>query len=602
MSDTKKEKAKYTTWQVTWWSIKFAWKHIPGLTFIYTVLQVVSGFTALLQIGSLASVINIISVDPTNKALILTAIIKLIFFILLPQLLTVLQSYFDTLIRFALIRELTIYEVEQQSALDIATVESSAYQNLLRRAQEWGVFQFYRVLYNQIENLTNIVSVVFAAYILYKIDIRLVLLAVLSAIPSLFVQLKYGREIWGIWDMNAESRRKFFNRRGYFEKKETLVETKLWKIGNKFLSEIKEILYSFDKEIEKTEKKRTWAKVGAAVISVFASGVGLFIVVNLTVTGVILIGTLTYAFGAFRQFSTSISQFITFLTNQIEAARYSSYWLELFALVPVVTNDLNAQKPSWEKPPKIEFKNVSFVYPGTETHALKNLSFTIGSGEKIAIVGLNGAGKTTLIRLLARVYDPTKGEIVIDGIPLKNIALSHWHSVLAILFQDYGTYNFSVKEAIALSRGDEEMNIERVKTATEAGESKEFIEELPKQYDTLLWKGFQDGVELSKGQNQRIALSRMFYRDAFITVLDEPTAAVDALSEEKIFDRLEQLPEDRTVVLISHRYSTVRNADKILVMEHGKIIESGTHTELIKKDGNYAMLFAKQAAGYQEQE
>jgi ATP-binding cassette subfamily B protein len=265
-------------------------------------------------------------------------------------------------------------------------------------------------------------------------------------------------------------------------------------------------------------------------------------------------------------------------------------------------NTVGAIKPDWATPPTVEFKDVSFSYPETEKTILKHISFTVTPGEKLAIVGLNGAGKTTLIKLLCRVYDPTEGVILVNGVDLKEIDLDAWREYLGVLFQDFSNFQMTAKEAIAISRPNQPLDEEKVLWAAQMAGAAEFIEELPKKYDHLLWKGFKDGVELSKGQYQRMAVARILYRDAFISVLDEPTSAVDAIAEEKIFEVLETKMEGRTVVLISHRFSTVKNADKIAVIEHGELKELGSHKELMAKNGRYTELYNMQASRYLENE
>jgi len=216
-------------------------------------------------------------------------------------------------------------------------------------------------------------------------------------------------------------------------------------------------------------------------------------------------------------------------------------------------------------------------------------------------VGINGAGKTTLVKLLCRIYDPTEGQILVDGRDLKELDIDSWLHAIGVLFQDYSAYQMKVSEAIALGRSDEPVDMDRVKWAAQGSEAAEFIDEWEDGYDQMLGKQFEGGIDPSKGQLQKLALARALYRNPAILVLDEPTASVDAESEAKIFARLEALPKDKTVILISHRFSTVRTADKILVLKDGAVHELGSHAELMEKDGTYAKLFRLQAKGYGEE-
>jgi ATP-binding cassette subfamily B protein len=267
---------------------------------------------------------------------------------------------------------------------------------------------------------------------------------------------------------------------------------------------------------------------------------------------------------------------------------------------PKIASKKNAVRIDVGKPPLIEFRDVSFRYPGpTETPmVLHHLSFTIHPGEKIAIVGVNGSGKTTLIKLLCRVYDPTEGAILIDGVDLRDISLEDWQRAIGILFQDFPVYNLTIRESIGVGRISEPPDDERVKEAAKFSGADEFISD----YNQLIWKEFEGGIDLSKGQHQRLAVARMFYRNAAITILDEPTASIDAVTEEKIFSALERNLQGKTVILITHRFSTVKNADKILMLEHGIIIEMGPHRELMQRNGKYADLYTMQAKRYLENE
>jgi ATP-binding cassette subfamily B protein len=271
---------------------------------------------------------------------------------------------------------------------------------------------------------------------------------------------------------------------------------------------------------------------------------------------------------------------------------------------PRIVSKEQAVRLDISEPPLIEFDNVSFRYPAEEGEpplVLQQLSFTIKPGEKVAIVGVNGSGKTTLIKLLCRIYDPTEGNIFINGINLKDLSLEDWQSAIGILFQDFPVYNLSIRESIGVGRLDENgeqpaEKDEQIKLAAQYSGADDFI----KDYDQLIWKEFANGVDLSKGQHQRLAVARMFFRNAAVTILDEPTASIDAVTEEKIFSTLEKNMEGKTVILITHRFSTVKNADKIMLMEHGRLIEYGSHKALMQLDGQYAALYNMQAKRYLE--
>ena len=254
--------------------------------------------------------------------------------------------------------------------------------------------------------------------------------------------------------------------------------------------------------------------------------------------------------------------------------------------------------PNKPEPPILEFKDVVFKYPSTERDILKNFNLTIQSGEKVALVGENGAGKTTLIKLLLRFYDVTEGEILINGVNIKDVNLDEWHKCIGALFQDFIKYQFTFKENVYLGDLTKANEEKLLKEAIEKSGANKYLDTLPNGIDQIVGKMFEGGIDLSGGQWQKLALARAFFRDAPILILDEPTSAIDAKAEYEIFQNVQKLQKDKTVVIISHRFSTVRQADRILVLDDGKILEEGNHEELMKEKGLYAELFEIQAKGY----
>jgi ATP-binding cassette subfamily B protein len=274
-------------------------------------------------------------------------------------------------------------------------------------------------------------------------------------------------------------------------------------------------------------------------------------------------------------------------------------YLEFMSYPNTIKLPKNAELiPKNPNPPIIELKNVSFTYPDSERFILKDFNLTIKSGEKIALVGENGAGKSTLIKLLLRFYDVTDGEVFINGIPIKKIDLNEWYKKIGALFQDFIKYQFTFKENVIFGNLAKKDDLYALKDAIKKSGADGYVADLPKGVDQIVGKTFEEGVDLSGGQWQKLALARAFFRDAPILILDEPTSAIDAKAEYEIFERVQNLQKDKTVIIISHRFSTVRNADRILVLDQGRIVEEGNHEKLMNKKGLYAELFNIQAKGY----
>ncbi len=580
-------------------AIKNDRKNIIALIFFSILIAVIP----YIQNGLFGKLINLtISYKDglNNLKEIITATLFLILTTALPNIIGNLNSFIDTNFRFNIVRNLNLYFFKKIASLDIATVESPEYQELMQKAQERGNMSIYQFITFSITNLSNLIGVIVSFVILGFIDRNLLVYAFLGAIPALYTQMRYGKDVFWIWDLNSNNRRRYFNTRSHFEGIISLVELKLYQLSKKFISEIKQLLDSFDDELKKAERgKLIWEFLSIAIFFIFL-GAGIWRIINLAITGLLPIGTMLFAYTTYRGFKGTLADFFKRIGWVSEFSNYTEYWFKIDEIQPKIKdNEIGEIVDFSNKPPKIEFIGVSFRYSeNNQNYAIKNLSFTINPGEKIAIVGLSGAGKTTLIKLLCRVYDPESGSILINGKNLKDINLLSWQKQLGVLFQDFVSYEFTVKEAIALGNPEKELNEQKVKEAAKMARADVFIERLPKKYDQLIWKGFEDGVDLSKGERQRMALARVLYRESPITILDEPTASVDALAEQEIFETLEQLPKNRTVILISHRFSTVKNADNILVIEHGKLIEEGNHKKLIQNKERYAELYKIQADSY----
>jgi ATP-binding cassette subfamily B protein len=321
-------------------------------------------------------------------------------------------------------------------------------------------------------------------------------------------------------------------------------------------------------------------------------------IIGRTLTGHLSIGDLTFLAGSFRQLRSLLDGILTRFTSVSQGAIYLSDLFDFFQIKPRIQPAMNPLP--FPRPIKtgFTFEDVGFRYSYSERWANRHLSFTLHAGEKLALVGENGAGKTTLVKLLARLYDPTEGRILLDGIDLKEYDLTDLRRNIGIIFQDYLRYQMSLFKNIAVGNVEYQDSPERVERAAHQSLAGELVEKLPGRYDQPLGRRFNNGVELSGGEWQKVALARAYMRDAQLLILDEPTSALDARAEHEVFQRFADLTRGKTAVLISHRFSTVRMADRILVLDNGQLLEIGSHEELLAKSGRYAELFHLQAAGY----
>jgi ATP-binding cassette subfamily B protein len=375
-------------------------------------------------------------------------------------------------------------------------------------------------------------------------------------------------------------------------------EIKLFTLGDFFIERFSSLFGRYYREMRALVIRRYVAGAVWSMLTVLTSGLTFLYVAYRTLGGSISVGGLTLYVQAADGVSQAFGLLLGGLQSMYEHQLYLQTLFELLEFEPQVhapEHPIPIRRPIQQG---IEFRNVTYTYEGKDTPALNEVSFTIAPGETVAIVGHNGAGKTTLVKLLARLYDPQAGQVLIDGHDVREYDPDELRSEFGVLFQDYVSYQFSARENIGVGRIERLDDAPAIADAAFKSGASTVIEALPEGYETVLGKWFDGGVNLSGGEWQKVALGRAFMREAQILILDEPSAALDAKAEFELFSRLQQLAHGRTAIFISHRFSTVRRADRILVFEEGRLIESGTHEELIELGGRYAELFNLQAASY----
>jgi ATP-binding cassette subfamily B protein len=569
---------------------------IVGLVFIFILLSAIP----FLQSGSRGLLINELiktAGSGTITAYLFWLIVIFIFASIVRPLFSAFQVYLSKMFWFYLGEKMELDVLEKVSEMDVAVREDPKQNDLKNRVTE-NVWRVQNFVERQFFIFENIIEVAIASAIILFSNWWVFILILVGTVPELLVEARYGGGVWGIHSGKAEVRRRFWDLRGSLYSLSSTIELKIFQNIPYFLGAIRDLFKNFQDAEKKNDRKKLGMQIGSIVISQAATVFAIAWFIMQVVRGDLLIGTLTFILASISDLRMSLSGLFGNLGKQYADSLFVTDIFKFFDIKPAIQKRENGVKLNPRKTPEIIFENVSFSYPGATKPVLKNFSLKIRAGEKLAIVGINGAGKTTLVKLLCRFYDPTKGRILIDGHDLRDIDLESWYYELGIIFQDYGRYHFTVKEVIALGRNGKKSSLEKVKDAAQASEADIFIEEWERGYGQMLGKAFTGGVEPSVGQWQKLALARTFYRDPRILVLDEPTASIDAEAEAKIFEKLEALPKDRTTILISHRFSTVRKADKIAIIENGRLKELGSHRQLLKLKGTYARLFNIQAKGY----
>jgi ATP-binding cassette, subfamily B, bacterial len=446
--------------------------------------------------------------------------------------------------------------------------------------------------------LRSTVTLVSVIGVLASLSWWLVLLVVAVSVPSFIYQAKYSGQFFSLLTGRAPDQRRL-NYLSYLLTTDSPVkELRIFGLHGTLLERYRQIFAKFYKENRDLTVRRTSSQFALGALGTVVSGLTYIYVVLEVIAGRITVGGLTLYYQAFQQSQTQVSNILSGIGSTYENSLFLSNLFSFLAFapeLPVRPDPLPVPNPIREG---IVLDHVSFRYPGTEKWVLEDISFAIRPGETVALVGANGAGKTTLVKLLTRLYDPTEGSITIDGIDLRDFDPGELRSHAGVIFQDYVKYQLSAGENIGFGRIEAIEDTGRIeRSAIEAG-ADAVINALPQGYDTPLGRWFQDGQELSIGQWQKVALARAFMRDADLLILDEPTSSLDVRSEYEVFQAFDELTAAKMAVLISHRFSTVRMAGRIVVIEDGRVIENGTHDELILRGGRYYELFDMQAASY----
>ena len=507
------------------------------------------------------------------------------------QLVTSLQSDL-------LSNQISVMLMEKANALDLSYFENAQFYDKLESARREAGFrpgQMVNQLFGLLRSAVTLVSVI---GVLASLSWWLVLLVVAVSIPSLIYQTKYSGQFFALLTGRAPAQRQL-NYLGYLLTTDTPVkELRIFGLHRTLLERYRQIFATFYRENRDLTLRRSASQFALGAVAMVVTGITYVSVVLEVIAGRITIGGLTLYYQAFQQSQTQVSNLLSGIGSLYENSLFLSNLFAFLAFapeMPVRADPLPIPQPIREG---IVLEHVSFRYPGTEKWVLRDVSFAITPGETVALVGANGAGKTTLVKLLSRLYDPTEGRITIDGSDLRELDPAAWRARVGVIFQDYMKYQTTARENVGFGRVEAMADEERItRAAAEAG-ADTVIGALPQGYDTQLGRWFADGQELSIGQWQKVALARAFMRDADLLILDEPTASLDVRSEYEVFRAFDDLTEGKMAVLISHRFSTVRMASRIIVIEDGAVIENGSHDELILRGGRYAELFDLQAASY----
>jgi ATP-binding cassette subfamily B protein len=506
-------------------------------------------------------------------------------------------SLIDSLLSERVSNASSVRLMQHAAKLDLEDFEDAEFQDQLERArrQTSGRMTLMGQLFSQAQDIVTVVS--FAAGLIIYAPWLIVLL-LLALVPAFLGEAHFNAQSYSLDYARTPERRELDYVRQTAASVETAKEVKIFGLNTFLIDRYVRLATDFYAANRRLALRRaSWGGLFTAMGTIGYYLAYAYIVWR-TLTGDFSIGDLTFLAGSFRRLRTLLEGLLASFSSTAGQALYLD---DLFSFFEVKPEILSPDDPRPFPQPIRQgfvFEDVGFRYPGAERWAVRHLSFTLNAGEVVALVGENGAGKTTLVKLLTRLYDPDEGRILLDGHDLRQYDLDALRGNMGVIFQDFVRYNLSAADNIAVGRIEARDDRARIERAASRSQADEVIAKLPAGYEQMIGKRFRNGVELSGGEWQKIAIARAYMREAEVLILDEPTAALDARSEYEVFRRFKELSHGKTAILISHRFSSVRMADRILVLADGKVEAAGTHEELVSRPGRYAELFELQAAGY----
>jgi ATP-binding cassette, subfamily B, bacterial len=512
-------------------------------------------------------------------------------------LLTRAVDYSDSLLANRYTQHVSVRVMEQAAQLDLTTYENPVFYDRLERARvqatdRLAMIQLMGRLFQQV-----ITTLIFSVALVLASPWLLLLMA-FGVLPSFIGETHYAFLGYAKNFRQTPAKRQMDYLRQVAGSREGAKEVKLFGLNKFFTNRFQALANQIYKEDVTLSRSKLIVGGLLGVLGTLGYYGAYVYVIWRTLGGAYDLGQFSFLTGAIQQASSNLQQVFSTASGIADQALFLTDLIAFFDMKPTVDANPNGHPAPQPIQRGFEFRNVSFTYPGTDRTVLKNFSLTLSPGERIALIGENGQGKTTIVKLITRLYDPTEGQILLDGIDLREYSLEDLHRQIGVIFQDFMRYEMTARENIAVGRIDHLHQQDDIESAAHKSLADDVVAKLSNSYDQVLGRRFEGGVELSGGEWQKIALARAYLRDAQLLILDEPTAALDARSELEVFERFAELTQGKMALLISHRFSTVRMADRIVVLSGGRLIEEGNHKQLMATGGVYASMFEMQAASY----
>ena len=495
-----------------------------------------------------------------------------------------------------------IMMMNKAKTVDLQSFDKTDFYERLENAQREATVRPIQIINATFTSVSTVISMLSFVAILFTVSPWAPLFIVALALPSAFITYLYRKKSFNYVRMRSKDRRQLNYYSGLMTNKDMVKEIRIFGLSDLFIKRYGKTFKEYFKGLRKIYLKEGFWNMLVSLLSAVAHCIVFAYVAFRVWRGSLQVGDYSLYTGALNSITSGVNSLIASTSTVYEGTLFIDNLITFMGEKPTILQEgNNPAKINRHIPHKIEFKNLSFRYPGTEKDVIKNLNAVIEPGSTVALVGVNGAGKTTLIKLITRLYDPTEGEILLDGKNIKEYEPNELYKIFGIIFQDFGKYAVTAAENIAFGEVEKTATEQNIKQAAEQSNANDFITKLPRGYDTPLMRYFEDdGIELSIGQWQKLSIARAFYSDSDILILDEPTASLDAIAEQEIYNQFDELRKDKTTIFVSHRLSSATTADIIFVLDNGELTECGSHAELIKKGGLYYKLFTTQAGRYLE--
>lgn len=590
--------------------ISLVWKTGPWILFALFSISLLVGILPVLGslvykdvINELQTIVTAMSAgEVTGEFLESPVVFLLAFFFLFRILSKIVGRVEASVTRIAgelVVRHVKVEMMKKAKEIDLAAYDLPEFYEKLENANREAGIRPVHILTSTFSVVSTVISLVSYMVVLSTALPLATLCIVAVSIPSAVVNFIYRRKNFGYMRHRSKERRQMNYYSDIMVNKDLVKEIRMFDLGDTFIEKFCKVFDNYYKGLRKLILSENLWSIVVVILSSLVNCVFYVILAHGVFAGEYMIGDYSLYTGALVSISGYVTTLISTSATIYEGTLFIDNLITFMKCKPQIMAQREKPETVTRGAHTVEFVNVSFSYPGTEQKVLKNINLKFEQGDTVVLVGLNGAGKTTLIKLLTRLYDPTEGQILLDGVDLREYDPKELYRIFGIIFQDFGKYAVTVSENIQFGEINSEHSDERVREAAVAANADDYILRLPNGYETSLMRFFErEGIELSIGQWQKLAIARAFYSDSDILILDEPTASLDAIAEQEIYDQFDRLRHDKTTIFVSHRLSSATVATKIVVLEYGEVVEEGNHRELMEKKGKYYELFTTQAKHY----